>query len=136
MSVPDEVMPERERRKLPEDLTPLNIRAWLSNVGFLCGCSEEDELLQALQRILDWHDSPMDRRVAYHDVYPGNVGAFYLVAATIDELGLAEHGGSIRNPWLTPDGARLAAAIRSTTYRAIADANGEAYDGLSYGEFR
>lgn len=132
----DDVMPHEERRKLPADLTPLNIHAWLSNVGFTCGCSDGVAVIETLRKFLEWHDAKdrWEKNMSYETVLPGQEGAFYIIAAVIDDLGLAEHGSSIRAPWLTDDGKRLLDALRKYKPEEIDELPlAEAYDGISYG---
>jgi len=119
-------------RGLPLDLTPLNIKAYLYNNLGLCGCSELDEIVAVLLRLLEWHGG--DKETRYDELFPGNVGVFYLLAGMLDGLGLSEHGTAIRHPWLTEDGKRLLAALRRHPAQEIDDASGEAYDGCHYGD--
>lgn len=116
--------------KLPAELTPINLLAYLYNAWGRCGCSETAEMVKSLRRLLEWMDG--DKETRYDTLYP-ELGTFYLLAGRLDSLGLTEHGSSIRYPWLTQDGKRLLAALQSTAPETIEDAEGEAYDGLSYG---
>lgn len=132
-----EVMPREERRKLPKVLNPLNIHAWMSNAGLTCGCSDGVAIIETLVRFLEWHDRKdrwEDPNGGFEHVLPGQEGAYYIIASVIDDLGLSEHGSSIRCPWLTADGKRLLAALRYYKPEEIDDIPlGEAYDGISYG---
>lgn len=119
-----------EHEKLPSDLTPINLLAYLYNAWGNCGCSETAEMVKSLLRLLDWMGG--DKETRYEALYP-EVGTFYLLAGRLDDLGLTEHGASIRFPWLTEDGKRLLAALKSTDPESIEDAQGEAYDGCTYG---
>jgi len=119
-----------EHEKLPADLTPINLLAYLYNAWGKCGCSETDEMVASLIRLLEWMEG--DKSTRYDALYP-EIGTFYLLAGRLDALGLTEHGTAIRYPWLTDDGKRLLAALKSTDPEAIENADGEAYDGLSYG---
>jgi len=119
-----------DHEKLPADLTPLNLQAYLYNAWGVCGCSETDEMVKSLQRLLEWMEG--DKSTRYDALYP-EIGTFYLLAGRLDSLGLTEHGTSIRYPWLTDEGKRLLSALQSTTPEAIEEAQGEAYDGCTYG---
>lgn len=119
-------------KELPE-LTPINLKAYFYNNFGACGCSELDEMLATVTSLLAWHDEPMEKRPRYNELYDGNTGIFYLLAGLLDNLGLVEHGYSIRNPWLTVEGMDLLEALRKTSYEEIEEASGEAYDGLRYG---
>lgn len=114
---------------LPDDLTPLNLRAWLTTHMGLCGCTDVAEMLPVLVDLLQWHAA--QTRPRYDTLYP-QPGMFYLLAGWLDHLGLAEHGTAIRQPWLTAEGRRLLAALEATTPDAIQYAEGEAYDGVYY----
>lgn len=133
----NDVMPREERRKLPKDLTPLNIYAWLSNVGFSCGCSDLVAIIETLKHLLEWtarKDRYPDPKGGFEHVFPGNEGIYYILASVIDDLGLSEHGTSVRCPWLTKDGERLLEALRKYKPEEIDEVPlGEAYDGISYG---
>lgn len=120
----------RDHDKLPADLTPINLLAYLYNAWGNCGCSETAEMVKSILRLLEWMDG--DKVTKYADLYP-EAGVFYLLAGRLDSLGLTEHGTSIRYPWLTDDGQRLLAALKSTDPETIENAQGEAYDGCSYG---
>lgn len=115
--------------KLPKDLTPLNIKAWLSQAGFTCGCSETDLVVKRLVDFLEFH--ALEDGKDYEKVCR-DVGDFYIIAMRLDSLGLAEHGTSIRYPWLTDEGKRLLAALKKHGWKAIDDSFGIAYDGLTH----
>lgn len=87
-------------------------------------------MVKSILRLLEWMAG--DKGTRYDTLYP-ETGTFYLLAGRLDSLGLIEHGTSIRYPWLTKDGERLLAALKSTDPETIEDATGEAYDGCSYG---
>src|SRR5687767_11617207 len=112
----------RETWRLPSDLTPLNLQAYLYNNFGLCGCSELDEVLTAIVKILEWHEDK--KEVKYSELYWEGAGVFYLLAGRLDDLALAEHGTSIRYPWLTDDGKRLLAALREYSAEQIEAASG------------
>lgn len=116
--------------KLPPDLTPVNILAYLYNAWGNCGCSETSEMVKSILRLLEWVDG--GRKTKYDTLYP-EIGVFYLLAGRLDSLELIEHGSSIRSSWLTCEGKRLLGALKSTCPDAIEHAAGEAYDGCSYG---
>lgn len=128
------VAPEKHDRKLPADLSPLNLRAYLSNVFATCGCSELDEMIKVIVGLLEWHrqSNKGANRIPYAAVFPGLVGVFYILAGILDHAGLAEHWDSIRGPYLTDDGERLLAALKQFTPDQIDDAEGTAYDGVYY----
>jgi hypothetical protein len=121
-------------KKLPDDLTPLNLNAYLTNAFAVCGCAEKESVIVEIVSLLEWHKGSVNHRAGYQSLYNGNVGVFYLLAGWFDALGLSEHGTGIRYPWLTPDGERLLAALKSHTVTEIESASGEAYDGLWYGD--
>ncbi len=127
-----ELMDQHERRNLPESLTPLNIHAWLMNAGFLCGCSEIGPVVKTLKFMLEWHESPAKSK-DYQKLFHGDAGVFYILAGILDDLGLAEHGGSVRFPWPTEKGKALLEALRATSVEEIENAHGEAYDGVHHG---
>jgi hypothetical protein len=116
---------------LPEDLTPLNLKAYFHTAFGACGCSELDEMHATVLRLLEWHSAFAGPRAMYDTLY-SEVGVFYLLAGRLDSLGLAEHGTSIRHPWLTGDGQRLLAALHEHSADEIEAAQGEAYDGCYY----
>lgn len=115
--------------KLPEELSPVNLKAYFYNNFGACGCSDLSSMIDAVLKLLRWHE--MSPRTHWEDLYK-EPGVFYLLAGLLDSLGLAEHGGSIRHPWLTADGARLLSALNTTDSGVIEDAGGLAYDGLQY----
>lgn len=115
---------------LPEHLTPINILAYMYNALGKCGCSETDEMITSLRKLLEWVGS--DGAIQYDALYP-EIGVFYLLAGRLDDLGLIEHGISIRFPWLTDDGKRLLDALKTIEPETIEAAVGEAYDGVYYG---
>jgi hypothetical protein len=119
---------------LPDDLGPLNLKAWLyNNLGF-CGCTDMGDAIGALLKLLEWHDDDMTAREPWGTLYRDGEGLFYLLAGFIDVMGLSEHGSGIRHPWLTASGKRLLAALKAHTPEQIESAYGEAYDGCTYGE--
>ena len=122
----------QDMEKLPEDLTPVNLRAYFANALGACGCSELGPMRDAIIRLLEWHEGDKDRVGAHSSMYP-DIGVFYIMAGLMDRLGLAEHGISIRCPWLTADGKRLLAALKAVTVEDIDSASGEAHDGCTYG---
>lgn len=83
---------------LPPEWTPLNLQAYLCNAFGACGCSDIAAMRATLLRLLEWHAS--EKMTRCEDLYP-DVGIFYLLAGQLDALGFAEHGISIRGPWLT-----------------------------------
>jgi hypothetical protein len=115
---------------LPAELTPINLYAYFANCFESCGCSETGEMVDTVRRLMEWHDSGGDRP-AYDTLY-AETGVFYILAGLLDKLDLAEHGTSIRHPWLTSDGKRLLEALQKYTSEEIEEASGEAYDGLHY----
>lgn len=116
------------KTKLPNDLTPLNLKSYLFNALRACGCSEQEEMVGELIKLLEWH---ADRdKPSYKELYGGRIGVFYLLAGQLDELHLAEHGTSGRWPWLTESGQKLLAALEQYDADTIEAAEGEAYDGI------
>ena len=114
---------------LPEELTPINLKAYLSKaIGFCC-CWEVDKVHATLLRLLEWHDAK-DR--PHYDTLYGDTGVYYLLAGVIENQFLSEYGTSIRCPWLTDDGSRLLEALRTISAAELHDATGEAYDGVYY----
>ena len=126
---------ENDYKYLPEDLTPINIKAYFYNCFGACGCSELGEMVVTIKRLLEWHAaSQEDSRANYESLY-GELGVFYLLSGMLENLDLADHGSSIRFPWLSGDGRRLLEALQKYLAEEIDDASGEAYDGLHYGGF-
>ena len=122
-----------DSKKLPNrELSPVDVLAFFYNGFGMCGCSETSESIELVATVLEWAKSDKDKM--YSDIIE-NIGAYYIVVGVMDNLGLIEHGTSIRFPWPTKDGERLLDAIRKHGARAIEDASGEAYDGCHYGEF-
>lgn len=117
-------------RRLPTDLTPLNLQAYFFNAFGACGCSEIDEMRTTLIRLMEWHE--IEKNTAQYQTLYNEVGVFYLLAGMLDHLGLSEHGVAIRYPWLTPDGKRLLEALKRHTADEIHDSTGQAYDGCTY----
>jgi hypothetical protein len=120
--------------QLPLNLSALNLRAYLLNAFDACGCSELDKMRETLIRLLEWHNSEIDKRCDYSDLYTED-GIFYLLAGRLDFLGLSEHGGSIRYPWLTENGKKFLFALTKFSAEEIENASGEAYDGIWHGDF-
>src|SRR4030095_7578006 len=123
---------EIDQSKLPVQLTPLNLKAYFFNAFNMCGCSETDEILTEIIRLLEWHES--DKETKYMHLYPGYIGVFYLLSGLLDSLNLSEHGTSARFAWLTEDGKRLLTALKQYSADEIENATGEAYDGCWYGD--
>lgn len=119
-------------KEFPKELTPVNIKAFFYNHFGACGCSELEDMIETIKDLLIWHKNREDR-VNYDKLYGGNLGIFYLLAGMIDYAGLAEHGGSIRYPWLSPDGEDFLNALQKYSAEEIEEASGTAYDGLRYG---
>lgn len=119
-----------EHRKLPKDLTPLNLRAWLGNALDVCGCAEIPPVVWLLVDFLSWA-SWGPHRYPY-DQFNCGVGAFYLIIGRLDRLDLVDHGVSCRCPSLSSEGTRLLKALEETPVDAIDNAGGEAYDGCWY----
>lgn len=117
---------------LPDEITALNMHAWIvSSFGF-CGCIDIQEPMDVVVRLLEWAMSPIEYRPQY-DVAFQSDGVYYLIAQQLQNLGLLEHGGSIRCPWPTDDGEAVLRAIKEIGLEAISDAHGTAYDGVTYG---
>jgi hypothetical protein len=119
-----------QKRQLPEDLSALNLRAFLTNEFGACGCSELETMLDVLKSLLTWVGMG-GGRVDWNKLY-SNPGIYYLLMGALDRLGLTEHGISIRHPWLTPDGTRFLAALMALKPGDVDAANGEGYDGIYY----
>jgi len=119
---------------LPDDLTPLNIQAYFYNHLGACGCSELDEMISTIKRVLEWHKTDIPKRDSYISVFPEELGIFYIIVGLLDNLDLVEHGTSIRWGWLTNDGKRLLEALIRCSPKEIEDAFGTAYDGVYYPE--
>lgn len=118
-------------RKLPTDLTPLNLLAYFGHAFGACGCSDIADMYLALLELLEWHNAG-EGRVKYDELFETR-GIFYLLAGLVDNLGLSEHGTAIRYPWLTDDGRRLLSALAEHGPDKIESASGKAYDGCHYG---
>ena len=123
-------------KTLPEELTPLNIKAYFSNTLGACGCSELDTMIESILRFLHWCENyPTNiKAMGYFELY-SEIGVFYIIAGLLDGLCLIQHGTSIRYPFLTEDGKRFLNALETYSAEEIDNANGEAYDGLYYGDF-
>jgi len=116
---------------LPDELTPLNLKAYLMQAFAVCGCAEFEPIDKGLRKLLEWHADDIQERPSYVTLYE-NTGTFYLLASQLSELGLTEHGTSIRCAWPTPDGERLLEALQKTDPKEIRAANGRSYTGVYY----
>jgi hypothetical protein len=126
---------DKGRKKLPEELTPINLLAFFEGGMNFCGCYEFQPAIKEIQRILEWCASDIETRQKYTELYP-DVGVFYLMMALLDSgdgMDLIEHGCSVRYPWLTADGSRLLEALKIHPVPEIQAAQGTAYDGFDYG---
>ncbi len=121
-----------DNEKLPNDLSPINIKAYFQNALGACGCSELHTMVDVVKDLLDW--CGVYKRIPYSLLYNSD-GVYYLLVGRLDSLGLIEHGTSIRHPFLTEWGKKLLKALKETPIEDIENAEGEAYDGLWYGEF-
>jgi hypothetical protein len=120
-----------EHPKLPQELSPLNLKAYFGFAFGRCGCSDVEAIHALIRDFLKWHDEPVGDREKFDTLFIYE-GIFYVLAGMLDNLRLAEHGVSIRNPWLTGEGKRLLAALEVIDPTEIDVAEGEAYDGLYY----
>lgn len=116
---------------LPEDLSAVNVKAYIQNNFGGCGCWDYEAVCVELVTFLVWKNTPYTDRVSFSDLYPTE-GVFYLIAGSLDRLELTDHGTSIRCGWLTDDGKRFLAALKKFTGEQIHDSGGMAYDGLDY----
>lgn len=114
---------------MPEEMTALNLKAFLQINFDWCGCWEEDAYVELL-RLLEWIDA--DDRPLYGTLYPAHKGVFYLLVGHLENLDLVRHGTSARVPNLTGDGRQLLEAMRKYDAEDIEAAEGEAFDGRRY----
>lgn len=120
--------------KFPEQLTPLNIRAYLSTAFNLCGCVDLDDTINIIQDFLVWCNSPIEHRKSFDDLFSHDTpGVYYLISAAFEREDLITHGMAIRYPFLTENGAALLGGLQNTSIKDIGEATGEAYDGVTYG---
>lgn len=112
-----------EQMSSERELTPVDVSA-LCYEGFgLCGCAEFGSAVEEILGLLNWCGER--ERPSYATLYYGNAGVYYLLAGTLDRLGLIEHGVSIRYPWLTPKGEALLRALQVMSIKDIEGADEE-----------
>lgn len=117
-------------RKVDFD-NPLDIKAFLYNEFHACGCSELDEIIDTIKHFLSWAKAtPSD----YEDVFPKQVGLYYIIAGICNDGDLVTHGSSIRFPIIQDDGESFLLALNKFSVDEIDVASGEAYDGMYYPE--
>lgn len=119
---------------LPDELTALNIRAWMHTHLHVCGCAEVDEVAKSLQRFLQWASKDPEERAEYLNEFT-DVGGFYILSGLLNDADIIWHGTSCRCPGLTDDGERLLAAMEALGKSPgvdISRATGIAYDETSY----
>lgn len=116
----------------PDFTKAVNVKAFFFNKLGACGCSELDVMLYTIHYLIEWMN---DRdRECYDTLFGGDTGVYYIIAGILDSVGLCEHGGSIRYPWLTPKGKNLLRALQTFSIDQIEQSVGEAYDGCEYQE--
>lgn len=121
--------------KLPDELTPINLRAYFSNAFHTCGCHDVEAMIDEIRALLGWcAQSFDDGRASFETLFPDREGVFYLLMGVLEGLDLSEHGTSSRCAWLTEYGDRLLRALTEHDSHTIADAEGDAYDRLYYGQ--
>lgn len=119
-------------KKLPQDLTPINIHAYFYNAFNACGCWELEDVIDTVHVFLEWCGSDGYTRSGYDNFYY-NTGAYYLIIGLLEDVDLVDHGTSARHPWLTEDGKRFLAALATySSYEIINHPEGRAYDGITY----
>jgi len=75
-----------------------------SLLGFGCMCGNPDAVFDYVRDILRCvRDKDYDKQ----EVLAGSEGAMYFTLYHLDELGLIEHGTSVRYSWLTDEGKEL-----------------------------
>ena len=128
----------RNNQREPDFTKPIDVKAFFYNELGACGCSDMEAMIAEVKRFLSWADSgtpAYDTRVYYDKLY-NSEGVFYLIAGMMDNANLIEHGTGIRFPWLTSEGIDFLSALNTLDPLAIEEAEGEAYDGLTYMEGR
>jgi len=118
---------------LPEELTPINLKAYFYNAFNMCGCWEFGPVHYNILFLLKWlkTNSEENPKKSYETLYD-SVGIFYLLVGIFDRLNLIEHGISIRCAWLTNNGKRLLEALLKYSPEEIDSAEGKAYDECEY----
>jgi len=116
---------------LPDEFTPINLKAYLFQAFGVCVCTEFGPIIKELRKLLEWHAEDILERPSYDTLYE-DTGTFYLLASQLSDLSLTEHGASIRCAWLTPYGERLLKALRETTAEELRSASGRSYTGFHY----
>jgi hypothetical protein len=109
----------------PDFTKPVDVLAFLTSEFGVCGCSEEDKVSEEIKKFLVW--ASKEDRPNFETLY-NNDGVYYLIASTMDRLGLIDHGISIRVPFITQKGKDFLAGLELD----FANATGEAYDGCTY----
>ena len=125
-----------DNQREPDFTKLIDVKAFFYNELGACGCSDIKAMIVEVKRFLSWADSQSpdyDNRIRFDELY-GSEGIFYLIAGMLDHAGLIEHGSSIRCSWLTSEGIDLLSALNTLDPLAIEEAEGEAYDGLTYEE--
>ena len=120
-----------QEEKKPDFSKPVDIQAYFYNSFHACGCSELDEMIKEVKRVLSWATQNIMERVCFSKLYE-NSGCFYLIAGLLDSVGFLEHGTSIRGTWATEAGKSFLGALNKFTEEEICNSEGEAYDGCIY----
>jgi len=111
---------------------PVDIQAFFYNEFGACGCSDLEAMINVVKGLLEWMSENIMERPGYEKLFNGNEGVFYLLIGRLDNLGLSEHGVSLRCSWITKRGQEFLKAIQTFSVEEIEYSEGEAYDGLSY----
>lgn len=111
--------------------TPLNIKACLYKDFHMCGCSDTEETIKSIRKIMEWCAMDSEKKFCGEDLYP-ETGVFYLLIGLLTDMDFASHGSSVRFSWLDPAGEQFLEALQKYTPDEIEAATGEAYDGLDY----
>lgn len=99
---------------------PIDIQKFLyTELGF-CGCTEFRPAILRLIELLKW--VKQKNEIRYDKLY-NSAGIYYLLVHSLDQVGLIEHGVSIRFPWLTDKGEELLAALQNFSIEEIEDAD-------------
>jgi len=114
----------------PDFTKPVDVMQFIYNTFHPCGCSDRVSVLQEVRGFLFWLKEDSKDRVRYDSLFRGFVGIFYIMAGICDRAYLCGHGGGIRNAWIEPLGRELLHALETIPLETIAEAEGEAYDGI------
>ena len=117
----------------PDFKMNVDLLAFFYNEFGACGCSELDEMINTVIKILAWAEADPDDKPLYSTLIKDDLGAFYIIAGILDKLEFIEHGTSIRFSWITEKGKEFLDSLRNKNINDIENAEGYAYDDCYYG---